>query len=68
MTARSILKHGITFYMGEFRTKTKCLPGIDDIKLDDAYRRMFDWHWVTIPSGKTYEETEKIPRRLYYNY
>ncbi|MEM9391146.1 MAG: S1/P1 nuclease [Bacteroidota bacterium] len=34
---------------------------MDDIKSDNAYRHMYDWHWVTIPTGKTYEETEKNP-------
>lgn len=32
---------------------------MDDIKSDDAYDHTHDWHWVTIPGGKTYGESEK---------
>ena len=32
---------------------------MDDIKSDDAYDYANSWHWVTIPDGMTYEETEK---------
>lgn len=34
---------------------------MDDIKSDDAYDHTHSWHWVTIPDGKTYEESEKNP-------
>lgn len=34
---------------------------MDDIKSDDAYDHTHDWHWVTIPAGQTYEQTEKNP-------
>lgn len=34
---------------------------MDKIKSDPAYDHTHDWHWVTIPDGKTYEETEKNP-------
>ena len=34
---------------------------MDDIKSDDGYDHTHDWHWVTIPEGQTYEETEKNP-------
>ncbi|UII29360.1 S1/P1 nuclease [Fulvivirga maritima] len=34
---------------------------MDNIKSDHAYDHTHDWHWVTIPDGKTYEETEKNP-------
>ncbi|MBL3656438.1 S1/P1 nuclease [Fulvivirga sediminis] len=34
---------------------------MDDIKSDHAYDHTHNWHWVTIPNGKTYEETEKNP-------
>ncbi|WP_051052971.1 S1/P1 nuclease [Fulvivirga imtechensis] len=34
---------------------------MDDIKSDNAYDHTHDWHWVTIPDGLTYEETEKNP-------
>ncbi|ARS35492.1 S1/P1 nuclease [Pontibacter actiniarum] len=34
---------------------------MDDIKSDHAYDHTHDWHWVTIPDGKSYEETEKNP-------
>ncbi len=32
---------------------------MDDIKSDKSYNHMYDWHWVTIPNGKSYEESEK---------
>ncbi len=32
---------------------------MDKIKSDPAYDHTHDWHWVTIPDGMTYEETEK---------
>jgi hypothetical protein len=34
---------------------------MDDIKSDQAYNHTHDWHWVTIPDGMTYEQTEKNP-------
>ncbi|UII23125.1 S1/P1 nuclease [Fulvivirga ligni] len=34
---------------------------MDDIKSDDSFDHTHDWHWVTIPNGKTYEEAEKNP-------
>lgn len=34
---------------------------MDRIKSDPAYDHTHDWHWVTIPDGMTYEETEKNP-------
>lgn len=34
---------------------------MDDIKSDTAYNHTHDWHWVTIPGGMTYEQTEKNP-------
>ena len=34
---------------------------MDKIKSDPTYDYTHDWHWVTIPNGKTYAETEKNP-------
>lgn len=34
---------------------------MDEIKSDDQFDHTHDWHWVTIPEGKTYSETEKNP-------
>ena len=34
---------------------------MDKIKSDPAYDHTHDWHWVTIPNGMTYKETEKNP-------
>jgi hypothetical protein len=34
---------------------------MDDIKSDPAYDHTHDWHWVTIPNGMNYKETEKNP-------
>ncbi|HSI91382.1 MAG TPA: S1/P1 nuclease [Adhaeribacter sp.] len=35
---------------------------MDNIKSDNAYDHTHDWHWVTIPDGKRYEETDKNPK------
>jgi len=35
---------------------------MDDIKSDAAYNHTHDWHWVTIPDGIKYEQTEKNPK------
>lgn len=32
---------------------------MDEIRSDPAYDYTHDWHWVTIPEGMSYEETEK---------
>lgn len=34
---------------------------MDDIRSDNNYDYTNTWHWVTIPDGMTYEETEKNP-------
>jgi hypothetical protein len=34
---------------------------MDEIKSDDRFDHTHEWHWVTIPDGKTYSETEKNP-------
>ncbi len=34
---------------------------MDEIRSDPAYDYTNDWHWVTIPDGMTYAETEKNP-------
>ena len=34
---------------------------MDDIRSDDSYDYTNTWHWVTIPDGMTYEETDKNP-------
>lgn len=34
---------------------------MDDIRSDSTYDHTNTWHWVTIPDGMTYEETEKNP-------
>lgn len=34
---------------------------MDDIRPDSAYDYTNTWHWVTIPDGMTYEESEKNP-------
>lgn len=36
---------------------------MDDIRSEpQTYRYTFDWHWVSIPDGETYESSEKNPR------
>lgn len=34
---------------------------MDDVKSDHAYDHTHDWHWVTIPEGQQYEQTQKNP-------
>lgn len=34
---------------------------MDVVRPQDAYAHTRDWHWVTIPGGETYEESEKNP-------
>lgn len=34
---------------------------MDDIRSDSNYNYTSTWHWVTIPDGMNYEETEKNP-------
>jgi hypothetical protein len=32
---------------------------MDEVRSDSSFDYMNDWHWVTIPFGKTYEQSEK---------
>ena len=32
---------------------------MDDIKSDNKYDSLYSWHWVTIPDGTEYDDTEK---------
>ncbi len=34
---------------------------MDEVRSDKAYDYTADWHWVAIPDGKTYEQTDKNP-------
>lgn len=34
---------------------------MDEIRSDSTYDYTSDWHWVTIPEGKTYQQSEKNP-------
>ncbi|MCW9707103.1 S1/P1 nuclease [Fodinibius salsisoli] len=34
---------------------------MDKIRSDDHYDHTHDWHWVTLPDGMSYDETEKNP-------
>jgi hypothetical protein len=34
---------------------------MDEIRSDSAYDYMSDWHWVTIPNGQTYNQSDKNP-------
>lgn len=35
---------------------------MDEIRSDTTFRYSYDWHWVTIPDGQTYEQAEKNPK------
>lgn len=34
---------------------------MDEVRSDDDYDHTHDWHWVSIPDGKKYPETDKNP-------
>jgi len=34
---------------------------MDEIRADSNYNYTSDWHWVTIPDGRTYDQSEKNP-------
>jgi hypothetical protein len=34
---------------------------MDEIRADSTYDYTADWHWVTVPPGKTYDQSEKNP-------
>lgn len=35
---------------------------MDDIRSDSMYNHTSDWHWVTIETGQTYEQSKKNPK------
>lgn len=35
---------------------------MDEIRSDSLYNYMTDWHWVTIETGKTYDQSPKNPK------
>ncbi len=35
---------------------------MDEIRSDSTFDYTSDWHWVTIPEGMTYDQTEKNPK------
>ena len=35
---------------------------MDEIRSDSIYDHMEDWHWVTIPTGTSYQQTVKNPK------
>jgi hypothetical protein len=35
---------------------------MDEVRSDTAYDHTRDWHWVTIPDGETYAQSEKNPK------
>lgn len=34
---------------------------MDDVRSDSTYNYMSDWHWVTVETGETYEQSKKNP-------
>lgn len=46
----------------EYNSLAEVSNYMDDIKSDAAYNHTHDWHWVTIPDGMTYEQTQKNPK------
>lgn len=43
----------------ENRTLDFVSTWMDDIKSDTLYDYAYDWHWVTVPEGQTYDVAEK---------
>ncbi len=35
---------------------------MDEIRSDSTYKDMADWHWVTVETGKTYDQSTKNPK------
>lgn len=35
---------------------------MDDVRSDSSYRYMTDWHWVTVETGQTYDQSKKNPK------
>src|SRR5579859_8189579 len=35
---------------------------MDEVRSDSTYNHMSDWHWVTIETGKTYDQSPKNPK------
>lgn len=35
---------------------------MDEVRSDSTFDYMTDWHWVTVPFGQTYDQTEKNPK------
>lgn len=35
---------------------------MDDVRSDSNYNHTHDWHWVTIETGQTYDESKKNPK------
>lgn len=35
---------------------------MDEVKSDSTYDHMSDWHWVTIQTGETYDQSKKNPK------
>ncbi len=50
---RQILKH---------ESLAEVSTWMDEIRSDDRYDHTYDWHWVTVPDGMTYEQTNKNPK------
>lgn len=53
-------KENIKLLLG-YETLADVSTWMDDIKSDHAYDHTHDWHWVTIPEGQTYSQTELNP-------
>lgn len=53
-------KANIKLLLG-YETLADVSTWMDDIKSDKEYDHTHDWHWVTIPEGQTYSQTELNP-------
>ena len=52
--------HHISRILGE-TSLPRATTWMDEIRSDPRYNHTHEWHWVDIPPGMTYEETEKNP-------
>ena len=54
-------KKNITKLLGQ-QSLAEVSTWMDEIRSDSTYNYMSDWHWVTIETGKTYDQSPKNPK------
>ena len=54
-------KKNIAKFLGQ-QSLAEVSTWMDEIRSDSTYNYMTDWHWVTIETGKTYDQSPKNPK------